>query len=433
MLSCQEIDQIGLSQINTNDIEVRVDSFLLTSKTVLVESPQTSQRGFLWVGEYQDPVFGYISAEGFATIQLIDSLTDLDFSLNPDIDSIIFNLPIRTQYGNSIDPFSLEIRKLDQPLEQEREYLYNDTHPLGTTEIADFRINFNDNYNITFDTLIRVRANRDFEQTFFDGADNNSFLGADNFASFFPGISFSTGLENNGLIRIVTSAPSCSMDLFYSYPDSSSNNRIRLNLVNFTDINENPYDNPINHFFSVTTDRTGTALEDLVQEGDMLPPGTDSLLYVQPLTGVLPLIDFQPFLDYLDNIDRKFIINQAFLSMAQPVSEELAPHEEFIFALSNENGDFITRTDSTNQLRFLLAPNVVPYDYSINTIGSEAFYRVSNDNNVDLTYYITSYLDGFNSSSAFLIYPRNFTSRASRSVIRSNRIYLHAAITILNE
>lgn len=386
----------------------------------LGESPQTSQRGFVWAGSYTDMYFGEVTGTSYITLQISDSIKDFDPSRNPRIDSMYLQLPILDYYGENLDNVQLDVFPLNNPLDQDSAYTNNSTFPLSDLVIGS------ETYDLAApgfsgrDTTVRLDISRSYQLSFFENAPANAFLSVDNFIDYFPGLGI-TSSNLGGMVRIQNSSTGARLRIFYRYGDSLNVSKEMSFFL--AEIINTP--NPINHFFSVNADRSGTTIENINEQFASYPPTADSLLFLQGLTGILPVFDITNALTDLEPSASRILLNQAVLELGEPFNPDtLRSPDNYIFPLTNSSNRFFYFADTTNFIQSLQSAGQVPF-----AIGNELVYNPRAGNRLDITDYIQSYFDGVVDKENFILYPQTFTSSPYRAIFRSDSIYLRVAYT----
>lgn len=166
-----------------NQIGVVFEEFELPAEVVLLDSFNTTNQSILIVGEEEDDFFGKTSGTGYSRLSF-DPDTDLP---EPDalLDSIFFNLNVRTISGSDLDePKFYSIHRLEEQILDTIYYNFDelsyDQIPLASGEVI---------FGDKTDTLLKLPVTTEYaEELFTDLKDGLFFQDIFAFRNYFPGI-----------------------------------------------------------------------------------------------------------------------------------------------------------------------------------------------------------------------------------------------------
>lgn len=216
--SCKKKDSsLGSSVLDPNDLlnSAQVDTFSLTTFTILEDSAITDNPAYAVLGSYNDPKFGTVDASFYTQFRL--SGVNPNFGTDPiTIDSLVLGLEYVNYYGD-LSAQTVEVYEMTEGIDIDSTYyaFTTKTHtgvdlvepgygtftpnPDGITVIGDD----------TVDTQLRIRLKNSLAQTMIDEAKTpggTNFSSNENFLNYFKGLHVRV---NNG------SQPSGTGGVFY--------------------------------------------------------------------------------------------------------------------------------------------------------------------------------------------------------------------------
>jgi hypothetical protein len=308
---------IGAELLASNDLISTnfTDTLSVKTATVLIDSVVTSATDKLLVGQYQDPVFGNITAKTFFQIANVDSIRA---NANSVLDSVVLNLGYKYYLGDTLKPQSITVhrvlekigqntgsltKRLLESLDSKNTYfntdkLSYDPVPLGASGTFKARPIIQkrptDNLLDSMRTL-KIKLNESFGNELLSLAGKTAGSGLVNFKEYFKGMALVPGNNENAAILGFepTNTPSTRrilpsfVGLYYHTKDKKDTLRTFF-LVSFT---SNEAFN--NRFNNIEFNRANTALSKLTRPNDILEPvGPSQEVYVQSSSGNSTKIEF---------------------------------------------------------------------------------------------------------------------------------------------
>lgn len=283
LVSCDKTKiQFGQDYVdNSYSNIILVDTLTAQLSTVYSDSVSTTASGSLLAGNYNDNVFGKLSAKSFFEI-VPPAVTDL--ATNAAFDSLeLIIRPDKSYYGDTTFNSQLSIYQLSNPL----------TFPLYQSQFyntTDFSVDPNALGNVN--TLIypnntdsiSIRLSDAVGKNLFDLYKTKDYImqSNSNFINYFRGLQLSATAGN--------------MHAIYGFRDSVV---MRLHYHETNVFNESKYidfvfyNNDNTQFNEVKADRSGTLLS--VFNGpnkEVVSTNTNNVAYLQNLTGFVPKIKF---------------------------------------------------------------------------------------------------------------------------------------------
>lgn len=335
LFSCEDDSTLGLG-FDPDDENIRIfeKEFTLPTAVVLLEPVNTtnrpvsssSQRPRVLTGSYQHEKLGTVTATGFTNFSRTTSAIPTDAVY----DSAVLVLQTNYWYGLTSAPAAsgLSVHLLQESLPVvEVEY---DTLQNGTIDTLYRNTSFNSDDKVPFNTESVGQTN------FFTDPDKeenevhvmlDDTFGSDLFTKFKDQ---DAEVENNeklqsyfkGFALVSTESPGHMLGFdhaetkLYLYHHTASTDSLRYTL----EISPNAS----SWFTNIESDRSGTALASLTETLQDFVPG-DGNIYLQAGVGIVPKIDFSPFVNFIDSIGQKVVINQAKFSISIDLPGEFLP------------------------------------------------------------------------------------------------------------
>lgn len=289
LFSCKKVDIRFGDQFLDNAYTqiIKVDSFTADLSTIHVDSFVTSNSGVSLIGGYVDPYFGKINTQTYSEMVppiFVDSFAGTTF------DSIcLLMVPNRTYYGDSSQPITLNVHRVNQIIngyEEDLNRIYNnrqftvDPTPLGSKTVYvrplrrdSIKIRLSDALGREFLSKLKNPADKDMRTL-------------DAFVKYFNGIrvsassnpQFAFGCKDSLVIR-----------MYYKKPD--------LFLLSKTyDITIGA---KIHHYNQISVDRTGTILSDLAAKKQLPSSATGNAAYTSYIGGAMTKVRLNTIRDIL--------------------------------------------------------------------------------------------------------------------------------------
>lgn len=337
--SCQKASTIGFGDSNTVDAAL-LDSFTVSSSTVLIDSLPTSGTGVILVGNNSDAEFGQVQASSFFHLGIPTSTT-------PDkeavFDSVVVDLHYSGYYnGDTTQTSTISVHQLAQILELEDNAKYSDpdeqsllirssalynkssvsynSSALGT---KSFKPRPNSKDSIT------IKLENSFGADLFTLLKNSDQKVTDQekFTKYAKGLAIIPSTTGNSIVGYNTS--NANLRLYYSTYTTEgikATNQIKFSLTDST-----------LQFNRIVSDRSSSTLKNLTATQTVLTSAeTATHCFVEGGIGVVTKIQFPGILTFLQ--DKKYIINKASL-VIRPIKNSntvFAFPENLILYIGNE-------------------------------------------------------------------------------------------------
>ncbi len=288
--SCTKVDiSFGNYYLDNNYTQIiKVDTFSTELSTVLIDSFATSNNGSLWIGSYLDPEFGFIKTKAYT--ELVPPAYTNTYA-NTTFDSIALIIKLNKKfYGDSTKVLHIDVKRLSDPIS-----------PYSTTPLELFNTQQFASYSSTLgstDVIVRpnltdtiaIRLSDALGKEFLNklkDPNNTEMISSTAFVQYFKGIELSSSANSS---IVLGCNDSLKMRLYYKTP-SIYNQQATLDFKIPTDAN-NVYD-AINRFTYISSDRTGTALQNLNdQTKEISASQMGNAAYSQYFTRVVPKLRF---------------------------------------------------------------------------------------------------------------------------------------------
>ncbi|MDR0794066.1 MAG: DUF4270 domain-containing protein [Chitinophagaceae bacterium] len=281
----------------TQVIEVDTISPVLT--TILLDSFSTSNTGGAVVGYYNDPVFGKITSSSYFQIQPpAFSATATTYS-NAVFDSLTLYIKLTPNYyGDTSQPIKFNIYQLAENIYPNlaTNLFYNTNHFDTVPGVLNYSSNdaffLRPNVPAGISDTASIRLSDTWGQNLLAMLQNQdvNIQSAVAFNNFFKGLKIES--PNTGA-TIASFKDSIEMRLYYSVPGIPL---YQQNIAKFTVLN------PSYQFNSITTDRTGTPLQNISATNNAIPSSsTNNMAFAQSVTGIMTKIGFPTINNVVQN------------------------------------------------------------------------------------------------------------------------------------
>lgn len=284
------------------------DTLSIRLSTTQLDSVVTSSTPELFLGGYQDPIFGYVQADFyvqpyFQTSQFNPSqLIPFDIPATATLDSAFLVLNYNGYFqGDSISPVSVNIFQLDAPVLRDKRYTRDDQIPTRGPRLATFELNRARVANARGDTLFSL-ATKLPESIL---TQLRGLLGqpaateVNQFVSAFPGFLVQSTGTPKGIysFRAGTESTTSSLRVFYRLAGETT---VRAYTFPFTG----------GRFTRYQTNRSGTILSNVAKNSPPIPAQqTQNRAFFQAGTGVAAVMEIPSIRSILSR--REVAINRA--------------------------------------------------------------------------------------------------------------------------
>lgn len=418
LMACERSKNIGLDLTAQQNVNTIYTELPVTASTILGKDLPTNTTIALNVGQYDDPVFGRVTAKSFFQIAPFVSVTLEKFDNKEQIlDSLVFEFPYYNNYADTTKVQNFRLHRLIDAIDENIEYTnksnlnFNPT-PLfslstrGGRIISDGKIRFRiDNVNPTFATEIfnLLKTN----------PDKATFLNTLKGFVLVPGANDNAAIMGFGASNNPNIAPTHSrMICYYNAPQAQAGSpdiANRRTLEIFTNA----------RFNQITSVRTGTPIETLSTPLNAMPSSAYRFqTFVQAGVNYLTKLSF-PQLSSLLNQNTNISINRAELVIKiLPGSADFyqAPNSIVLIETNDTNESLTT----TNQVGTIIPKYVFPQGSTSPII----FYNSRDQEyRIPLTSYIQRLLKDSNNASAnnsLIIRPAITAWEVSRMILAND-------------
>lgn len=327
LVGCEESNEIGdVLTLGENNIEVLYKEISLPASNIFIDSIRTDNDGRVLVGNYNDPEFGHSIATAYSQFTLNNTSFQprKDVSNEFIIDSAFLDLSVSYYHSNdSMQSHSFELHTLSDTLLSNVYYLSDFKTPINTEIISStntfvynslidsIRINLENTFSTQLlkhlDESIVTRYSLDESDNVTDTVYN---INQDALKDYFKGIALVASPSNNSLIGFNFSNNTSRLEIHYRIKGETESQEVSSHIEFSTS-------SAFSNYYSLDMDRSSTALNILDKDERLIDPiqSGNSILYLQPGSGIHPVINFKPYLDFVGTLDN-IIINRADISLS---------------------------------------------------------------------------------------------------------------------
>lgn len=425
LFSCENEDLLSLDfDPQDENLNLSFTELTLPFQLVQRDSVVTTNAERLLVGDYQNMDFGRVQATSYINMGISSGAVN-NADDDDELDSLVLVVGKNYFYGDAGSNLlqTINIHQLSEPFNDTIPYHQDSSLPYEASTLGTF--SFTADAEQPTDTL-RIRlsdaiGNDLLEKLKADAAElDSSAL----FQDYFKGIAFVPGSENafmSGFNRDLIR-----MTMYYSAPSDTASKSFSFINVRF--------------FNGVEVDRSGTALANLTQP-QQVGSATDNRFYLQSTTGLIPRIDFQPLVEFVESNPDRVLLNRVVLRIGlNDFNENMAPPAALLGYQLQDDG--ITRITSydTQQRQFFFVGAYNDNDYAYNTIAkqpipvrpSSILYDSTNvAYDVKLTSFSQNLIDGFVDNPQILLYPNDINNGLTQLTTEADSIKLRVYYTTL--
>ncbi|MCX6226876.1 MAG: DUF4270 domain-containing protein [Bacteroidia bacterium] len=294
-------DEIGMNLPNVGDKLVPIvdESTIIFASTLRQDSLYSQKMSSSLLGSIYDPVFGRSNANLLTQLRL--SSNEVDFGVNPQIDSAIVQLKYQGYYGDTTTLQNVRIYELTKDLSFDSTY-YSNMDMTGAYDpsvpVADFSY-----YPKPSQDSLPIRLSEEFGNKLLN-TDTANLSNNIAWLAFFKGLYFEPStVEQGGSIVYFDFAGGESRLTLYFHNDA--NDSLKFEVV----INTNcSWVNLFNHNYS------GTTIENLINDSINTHPD----VYLQSMAGLRTHLKFEISPSILDKVKSGIAINKAELIITFP-------------------------------------------------------------------------------------------------------------------
>lgn len=424
---CSDPTSIGSDLLDEDAAQVEViDSFSIEARTVAgvpvqTYSPLSALRGYM-VNHLTDPVFG--TSKAAAHLQARLEFRNPGFP-GASADSLVLMLAYDTAgfYGDLDEPFTLEVQRLTEFIDQNDTYFSDTTVAFAPQPIGSITFTPENLDTITFidyaqgapqtvrDVVLRIPLAPELAEELIN-YDTLVYQSDTSFVQAFNGLRLHAPNPTSSSVSFDLFDNRSGMYLYYR--QDTLRRQFRYTFGNFS-----------TKFITFEHDYTGTPIAPYLMTNE---EPNDSLLFTQGMAGVNIALSLSE-LEQIDNV----ILNNAELSVHSTLLSgdnpaDFPPADQLVLYARNEEG----RLEAIDDVR--LAAEDIPLRFGgvpeASESGHGVVYRFT------LTTYLQDVIDGQRSGELFLSgFPR--PERASRTVVQNpsqgtERIRLKLTVTSLD-
>lgn len=303
---CETQGDLGINYPLDTNANVKFVEFTLPATNIYLDSLRTDGENRILVGNYNDPLTGSVSAEGyfqyFYEVGPLPSAKSSDSSPSPldtlKIDSVVLVLEtgaIIPQRGTSFQEFT--IHELQDSLKSSAIYLSN-LKQESANEIGSY----SKSINVALDTLYRVKLNDAFKLTFFErikeiSKDPSQFIGS----AIFKSLGLIPGSSSESIASFNLASDTSRLIMYTSPTNPSSKDTTYLTYFRFSGKN----------YSYLNRDRSGSSFDGIEENSDFDLPTNQTV--IDPLSGISTAFSLNQLQDFF-NENRRILISNATVS-----------------------------------------------------------------------------------------------------------------------
>ncbi|MDF9800431.1 hypothetical protein OKW21_005694 [Catalinimonas alkaloidigena] len=421
-LSCENDDLLSLDfDPQDENINLSFTELTLPFQLVQRDSIITTNADRLLVGNYQNDVFGDVQSIGYVNMGISSSAVN-NTDDDDELDSLVLYVAKNYFYGGANGSLqqAIAIHQLAEPFNDTIAYYQDSTLPYEASPIGSFNFTVDPEEPAdTLNTRLSDAVGNDLlEKLKADAAvlDSNAL-----FQDYFRGLAFVPTSENtfiSGFDRGVQ------MVLYYSAPSDTTSKSFSIVTAR--------------NFNGVEVDRSGTALANIDQPREV-GSATDNRFYLQSTTGLVPRLNFQPLVNFVEENQGRILLNRVVLHIGLSELEETTPAPNALFGYQLQD-DGISRIVSYTQQGPFYVGLYNDDDYVYNTINKQPvqvnssqipFDTTNIAYNVKVTSFTQNLVDGFIDNPEVLIQAGDFSSSFSQLTTEADSIKLRIFYTTL--
>lgn len=294
--SCDTSEDPGTEfNLNTN-IDVNLAEFELPSSNLFIDSLRTDGENRVLVGNYTDPITGYIQAEGYFQYRFRSGVLPLEDN-QPGQDTLRFDSAYLELVPDNIIPFD-ELAPLSFDVVELRDTLISGVVLLASKqeEISRTIGSFSQEINLSRDSIYRVKLSNDFGQDLFD---LTSSVTEDATLSLSTYEFRDLGLVPAGSGTAITDIDIANLETQIKlYMSGDDPDTVYTAFFNVTGTN----------YTHIERDRTGTEFSDIEEKSSQTLSSGQTVL--DPLAGLTTTFSLEPIIEFYEN-NPNILINAA--------------------------------------------------------------------------------------------------------------------------
>ncbi|MGA0557818.1 DUF4270 family protein [Larkinella sp. VNQ87] len=399
LVACEEPKDIGLPP-NTEIGVLYTDTLTIRTSTIQLDSVLNDRNVRLLVGQYNDPVFGKVSARAFGQLAIRSNTGSFKTEGEMVYDSVRALLPYTYIYGDTTSVQTISIHQLTEDLDSTKRYVASSsaayaTQPLATLQLTPTAAN-DAKYVRLPDALGREFLNRS----------KGSGITQADFTTYFKGIAVIPAATNTTVFGF---SNNIYFELYY-HSSTDTTKRYRQDFSTTTGRAS---------FSQIRVDRSGTKLAGLSVGRPLSASATGGELFVQSASGVTPKLEFPTLLNLRKETGR-IAINRAELSFSVTGNSPGGPIPPYMtLAQVDENNRVLYTSEGSAGNR--LFHMVQRKEGTFQTTGKWYYPQVAGYNSrlktytFDVTTYLQAILVGFTPNNGLVLFPPSTSELVTQS------------------
>lgn len=405
LFRCEDPAELGQDLIPGDDtIGVYSVELPITAKVILRDSIWT-QHNLVYAGEYADPVFGKVVAEGYSNLLSATNTRPVAITDSTVYDSLTLTLKIAGLYGSNVfNPYNLKIYQLKDSIRAGYTEAFNfNRQPLGDL-LADATIQVNKTLYDKDTFFVRIKLSDVLGRAMYDSvaANRDLFINGRKMLEAFRGLAFAPG-ETTGNVFGLDMDKSF-VQLHYHHPSDTIT--YRLGLGNFS-------------YSWFSGDRSGTPLMHVVKP-DVAYEVDGNSIFIQNGLGISTFLDLTAYRELKASVGNLVVNNASLYIESDSYETYLNPPPAIHVAVADSLGNMMSIVDTTTIVRrdttivqiskifFTLDGNGLVVDHN-KSRGSYSFFAKKNRYHVDVTRFLQHDGEGLNRLYLLLNPPINMS------------------------
>jgi hypothetical protein len=291
-IGCEGTGEVGLKlNPEAEKVDVRFASIPLKASNFYLDSTRTDFGNLLISGVFDDPIFGKTTATAYSQFGLVPGVSFL-VGTDATLDSMMLNLKVAGHIGTDVSkPQTFSIYQLGDTLFTGVTYLSNMKTPVSTTLLGTGTLAVQPG---SIDQVFSMKLTGSLIDTLFQKS--KTLISDATFKNFYRGLVIVPDHGNTVLVQFDPQNTNTNISMHYKVPSTQITNGIyKLIFASPTSVKYNHYD----------IDRTNSLIKKKVANEEFV--AEDGNVYLQPATGILPVIDISPYLAFSDTIGNAVI------------------------------------------------------------------------------------------------------------------------------
>jgi hypothetical protein len=374
LLSCLSGDpDVGQAIIDPYELQTQyVDS--ITVKTYTVIEPDsfiTSTDSSILIGQWADSQTGKLTAQGFTSVDF--TANDLANESGARFDSLVIEFGYSFSYGDTTQPFTLQVYPLRQALTAGQTYYNYNSAGYEASVLAQKSFMA---VGREADRQVRMRLPTDMGQAFFSKLVSKEINDTETMASYWKGLALIGEAANNVIWGINMGSEKTGLRLYYHTNDMAKTaSSIRFSLG-------------ATHFTQLTNDASGSVLQALKYKADnLISTATGHITTVGVGVGFRTRIEF-PWLSQFTKPEAFLGLNMAQLQInpiRKVLQDNAPPPDQLALYQTNSQNELVNTVPA---LADGSASAVASYAYLPNELELADMYVF------DITKYVADIIKG---------------------------------------